>query len=35
MVVCTLLLAAMVPTAAVAGARGDPHQAHHAQHCEH
>jgi Zn-dependent protease with chaperone function len=35
MVACTLLLAAMVPTAAVAGARGDAHQAHHALHCEH
>jgi bla regulator protein blaR1 len=34
MVACTLLLAALLPTAAVAGARSDAHQAHHA-HCEH
>ena len=35
MVICTLLLAAIVPTAAVAGVGGDAHQAHHAQHCQH
>jgi hypothetical protein len=35
MVACTLLLAALVPTAAVAGAGADAHRAHHAQHCEH
>jgi Zn-dependent protease with chaperone function len=35
MVMCTLLLAAIVPTAAVAGAAGDAHQAHHGQHCAH
>jgi hypothetical protein len=34
MVACTLLLAVLLPTAAVAGARSDAHQAHHA-HCEH
>jgi len=35
MVICTLLLAATVPTAAVAGVAGEAHQAHHGQHCEH
>jgi hypothetical protein len=35
MVVCTLLLAAVVPTAAVAGAGGDAHRTHHGQHCVH
>jgi hypothetical protein len=34
MVACTLLLAALLPTAAVAGARADAHGAHHA-HCDH
>jgi Zn-dependent protease with chaperone function len=34
MVGCTLLLAALLPTAAVAGARADAHGAHHA-HCDH
>lgn len=34
MVACTLLLAVVLPAAAVAGARSDAHQAHHA-HCEH
>jgi hypothetical protein len=35
MVMCALVLAAIVPTAAVAGAGSDPHQAHHGQHCKH
>jgi hypothetical protein len=35
MVVFTLLLAAAVPTAAVAGADGDAHGAHHGAHCDH
>jgi bla regulator protein blaR1 len=35
MVACTILLTAVVPTAAVAGARSDAHQAHHGHHCEH
>jgi Zn-dependent protease with chaperone function len=34
MVACTLLLTILLPAAAVAGARGDAHGAHHA-HCEH
>jgi beta-lactamase regulating signal transducer with metallopeptidase domain len=35
MVVCTLLLAASVPAAAVAGAAGDAHRGHHRHHCQH
>jgi hypothetical protein len=35
MVLCTLVLGAIVPAAAVAGARGDPHRGHHLHHCEH
>lgn len=35
MVGFTLLLAAAVPTAAVAGAGSDAHGAHHGQHCDH
>jgi hypothetical protein len=35
MVAFTLLLAAAVPTAAVAGAGGDAHGTHHSQHCHH
>jgi Zn-dependent protease with chaperone function len=35
MVLCTLSLAAIVPTAAVAGAGGDAHRAHHRHHCQH
>jgi BlaR1 peptidase M56 len=35
MVVCTLLLAAVVPAAAVAGVGGDAHRTHHDQHCVH
>jgi hypothetical protein len=35
MTVCTLLLAAVVPTAAVAGVVGDPHRTHHGHHCIH
>jgi hypothetical protein len=34
MVICTLLLAAVVPAAAVAGF-GDAHRGHHAGHCQH
>jgi hypothetical protein len=34
MVACTLLLTALLPAAAIAGARGDAHGAHHA-HCDH
>jgi hypothetical protein len=33
MVVATLLLAASVPAAAVTGAGGDAHRAHHGEHC--
>jgi bla regulator protein blaR1 len=35
MVVCTLLLGAAVPAAAVSGASGDAHRGHHRHHCEH
>lgn len=35
MVACTLLLAAILPTAAVAGARADAHGTHHDEHCIH
>jgi Zn-dependent protease with chaperone function len=35
MVLCTLLLAAVVPTAAVAGVGDDAHRGHHAGHCHH
>lgn len=35
MVMCTLLLAAIVPTAAVAGVADDPHRTHHVSHCHH
>jgi hypothetical protein len=35
MVICTLGLAAVVPTAAVAGAGEDAHRTHHAHHCHH
>jgi bla regulator protein blaR1 len=35
MVVCTLSLAAVVPTAAVAGVGDDAHRTHHAHHCHH
>lgn len=35
MVVCTVVLAAVVPGAAVAGAGDDAHRAHHAAHCHH
>jgi hypothetical protein len=35
MVLCTLVLAALVPAAAVAGADGDPHRGHHLHHCDH
>jgi Zn-dependent protease with chaperone function len=34
MLVCTLLLAGLVPAAAVTGARADAHQSHH-EHCDH
>ena len=34
MVACTMLLAVLLPTAAVAGVRADPHKTHHG-HCEH
>jgi Zn-dependent protease with chaperone function len=34
MIACTLLLAGLLPAAAVSGARGDAHQAHH-EHCDH
>ena len=35
MVVCTILLATVVPAAAVAGIAHDAHRAHHAHHCHH
>jgi beta-lactamase regulating signal transducer with metallopeptidase domain len=35
MVVCTLLVAAIVPAAAVSGAAGDAHRGHHLHHCQH
>jgi Zn-dependent protease with chaperone function len=35
MVACTLVLAAIVPTAALAGAQNDAHGNHHDQHCVH
>jgi hypothetical protein len=35
MVTCTLLLAAVVPAAAVSGADGDAHRGHHRHHCQH
>ena len=35
MVACTLALAAVLPTAAVAGVQNDAHGAHHAGHCAH
>jgi hypothetical protein len=35
MVICTLLLAVAVPTAAVAGVATDAHRTHHAHHCQH
>lgn len=35
MVTCTLLLAAVVPAAAVSGAAGDAHRGHHRHHCQH
>jgi hypothetical protein len=35
MLACTLLVAAVVPTAAVAGAGQDAHHGHHGHHCEH
>jgi Zn-dependent protease with chaperone function len=35
MVGCTLVLATIVPTAAVAGVDRDAHHAHHREHCEH
>jgi BlaR1 peptidase M56 len=35
MVLCTLLLAAVVPTAAAAGVGEDAHRGHHANHCHH
>lgn len=35
MVACTLMLAAILPTAAVAGARADAHGTHHDEHCVH
>jgi hypothetical protein len=35
MVVCTLVLGALVPAAAVAGAGGHPHRGHHLHHCSH
>jgi bla regulator protein blaR1 len=34
-VLCTLLLAAVIPTAALAGVGGDAHRGHHAEHCHH
>jgi len=34
-VMCTLLIAAVVPTAAVAGVDEDAHRTHHAHHCHH
>ena len=35
MVICTLVLGALVPAAAVAGAGGHPHRGHHLHHCSH
>jgi hypothetical protein len=35
LVMCTLVLGALVPAAAVAGAGGQPHRGHHLHHCEH
>ena len=35
MVMCTLVLGASVPAAAVAGAGGHPHRGHHLHHCAH
>ena len=35
MVTCTVLLAAVVPAAAVSGAAGDAHRGHHRHHCQH
>jgi hypothetical protein len=35
MVLCTLVLGAIVPAAAVAGVGGHPHQGHHLHHCDH
>ena len=35
MVMCTLVLGASVPAAAVAGAGGHPHRGHHLHHCDH
>lgn len=35
MVACALLLATVVPAAAVAGVEHDAHRSHHGQHCEH
>ena len=35
MVLCTLVLGALVPAAAVAGAGGHPHRGHHLHHCNH
>jgi hypothetical protein len=35
MVMCTLVLGAIVPAAAVAGAGGQPHHGHHLHHCGH
>ena len=35
MVLCTLVLGAIVPAAAVAGAGGHPHRGHHLHHCDH
>ena len=35
MVICTLLLAAVVPTAALAGVGDDAHRTHHPNHCHH
>jgi hypothetical protein len=35
MVLCTLVVGASVPAAAVAGAGGHPHRGHHLHHCDH
>jgi hypothetical protein len=35
MVACTLVLAAIIPTAALAGAKNAAHGGHHEQHCVH
>ena len=35
MAICTLILAGLVPTAAVAGVANDAHRTHHAGHCHH